>query len=136
MMWQEIACKATLGELNALLEWELHHIATIPHFEVKARTNKGKSKLVSDLSVKDVFKLIEKYYELKINEIDSFEGVMEFRKKVNSFKHRKGYKHPIKDNCKTLCEKVELNIKEAFECIDILRKFIKDLWSKTTNKKS
>jgi len=51
MMWEEIACRATLGELNALVEWELHNMAIIPLSEKKEKaSNTKKSKLVYDLN--------------------------------------------------------------------------------------
>lgn len=65
IMWVEIACKATLGELNALFEWELHNIATVPFSKVKKFSGASKLKLVSDLPVGKVIELIEGYYQIR-----------------------------------------------------------------------
>ena len=137
MMWEEIACRSTLGELNALVEWELQHMAIIPFSEEKASNPKKwkKSKFVCDLNVGKVIQLIEKHYQIKINEIDSYDAVKVIRNKVNSFKHRKGFKDPSKDRCKIIPEKFEVSKIEAFKSIDLVRNFLKDLWLKTNDKK-
>ena len=137
MMWEEIACRSTLGELNALVEWELQHMAIIPFSEEKASNTKKwkKSKFVCDLKVGEVIQLIEKHYRIKINEIDSYDVVKAIRNTVNSFKHRKGFKHPWKDRCKIIPEKFEVSRSEALRNIDSVRDFLKDLWSKTNDKK-
>ena len=137
MMWEEIACRATLGELNALVEWELQQMAIIPFSEEKASNTKKwkKFKFVCDLNVGDVIPLIEKHYQIKINEIDSSDAVKVIRNKVNSFKHRKGFKHPWKDRCKIIPERFEVSRSEALRNIDSVREFLKDLWSKTNDKK-
>jgi len=138
MMWEEIACRATLKELNALVEWELQQMATIPFSEEKASNTKKwkKFKFVCDLNVRDVIQLIEKHYQIKINEIDSSDAVKVIRSKVNSFKHRKGFKHPWKDRCKIIPERFEVSRSEALRNIDSVRDFLKDLWSKTNDKKT
>ncbi|MCK4825547.1 hypothetical protein KA005_57900, partial [bacterium] len=136
MMWEEIACRSTLGELNALVEWELQTMAIIPFSEKKEKaSNTKKSKLVYDLYVGDVIQLIEKHYQIKINEIDSYDVVKDIRNKVNSFKHRKGFKHPLKDRCKVIPERFEVSRSEALRSIDLVRDFFIDLWSKTNDKK-
>lgn len=137
MMWEEITCRSTLGELNALVEWELQHMAIIPFSEEKASNTKKwkKSKFVCDLKVGEVIQLIEKHYRIKINEIDSYDVVKAIRNTVNSFKHRKGFKHPWKDRCKIIPEKFEVSRSEALRNIDSVRDFLKDLWSKTNDKK-
>jgi hypothetical protein len=137
MMWEEIACRATLGELNALVECELQQTAMIPFTEEKASNTKKwkKFKFVCDLNVRDVIQLIEKHYQIKINEIDSSDAVKVIRNKVNSFKHRKGFKHPWKDRCKIIPERFEVSRSEALRNIDSVRDFLKDLWSKTNDKK-
>ena len=136
MMWEEIACRATLGELNALVEWELHNMTIIPFSEKKEKaSNTKKSELVYDLNVGEVIQLIEKHYQIKINEIDSYDVVKAIRNTVNSFKHRKGLKHPWKDRCKIIPEKFEVSRSEALRSIDLTRDFLKDLWSKTNDKK-
>ncbi|MFH1671811.1 MAG: hypothetical protein ABIF87_00050 [Pseudomonadota bacterium] len=134
MMWEEIACRATLGELNALVEWELHNIATIPFSKTGKASKARKPKLVSDLPLGEVIQLIEKYYQIRINEIDSYNAVKTIRNTVNSFKHRKGFKHPWKDRCKVIPGKFEVSRIDTFKSIDLVRNFFKDLWSKTKDK--
>ena len=50
---------------------------------------------------------------------------------VNSFKHRKGFKDYRKDGCSTLGAKFEVSRKEAFQSIDSVERFFKELWSNT-----
>ena len=134
MMWEEIACKATLGELNALFEWELYNIAIVPFSKAKKVSEGSKLKLVSDLPVGKIIELIEGYYQIKLDDIDSYDDMMDIRNKVNSFKHRKGFKHPLKDRCKVIPEKFALSTTDTFKSIDVVRKFVKDLWLITKDK--
>jgi hypothetical protein len=136
MMWEEIACRATLGELNALVEWELQQMAIIPFSEEKdsnAKRWKNK-KFVCDLNMGEVVQLIEKYYQIKISGIESYDAVKNIRNAVNSFKHRKGFKHPWKDQCKIIPERVEVSRSEVLKNIDLTRNFFKSLWSKINKK--
>jgi hypothetical protein len=134
MMWEEIACKATLGELNALFEWELHNVATVPFSKTRNGSGTTKPKIVSDLPVGQVITLIEEYYQIRINDVNSYDDVMDIRNKVNSFKPRKGFKHPLKDKCRVIPEKLELSTTDTFKSIDVTRKFIRDLWRRTKDK--
>lgn len=134
MKWDEIACKSTLGELNALFETKLQEIASAP-FQ-NEYIDLTKQKMVSDLSIGKLIKLIEKFYQIRVVDIVSYNEMMEIRNKVNSFKHRNGFKHPFKDKCTVYPEKVELSRIEAFKSIDIVASFLKDLLSKTQNKQS
>ena len=103
--------------------------------EKASNTKKWKrQEFVWDLNVSDVIQLVEKHYRIKIKEIDSHDIVQSIRNKVNSFKHRKGFKHPMKDKCKVFPEKFEVSRSEALRNIDSVRDFFKDLWSKTNNK--
>jgi hypothetical protein len=131
MMWEEIACKAVLGELNALFEWELQCVAS----SIKPFPKTKRTKLLSDLSIKDLIKLIEKFYNIQFKEIDSYDAIMSIRNKVNSFKHRKGFKHPFKDKTKVFPEKFEISPIDALESIDLFGRFFKELYSKTKNHK-
>lgn len=139
MMWEEIACRATLGELHALVESELQHMAIIPFSEKKEKASNTKKwkklKIVSDLNVGEVIQLIEKHYRIKITDLESYDVVKNIRNMVNSFKHRKGFKHPWNDECKIIPEKIEVSKSEILKNIDLVRVFFKDLWSKTNNKK-
>jgi len=134
MMWEEIAFRATLGELNALVECELHNLANKAFFENIKSLKAKQVKTVSELNINEVIKLIEKYYQIKVNETESYLAVMGIRKKVNSFKHRKGFKNPWKDGGAVIGEKFRVDRKETFQSIDRVRNFLRDLWSKTMDK--
>jgi len=132
MMWEEIALKATLSELNALVEWELQNLANISFLENVSKPRKAKT--VNELKINQVIDLIENYYQIKVNETESYLDVMGIRKKVNSFKHRKGFKDPWRNKGTVIPEQFKTERKETFQKIDSVRNFLKDLWSKTKGK--
>ena len=134
MIWEEIALRATLGELNALVEWELHSLASRPFFETDKVSKSRRAKTVNNLKINEVINLIEKYYQIKVNEAESYLDVMGIRKKVNSFKHRKGFKDPWRNGGAVIPEKFKIDKKETFQRVDSVRNFFKDLWSKTKGK--
>jgi hypothetical protein len=132
-MWELIAIRATLGELNSLVEWELQYLAS----GVYLRDNKKQKQRLRfgfDLKIKQLIEQIENYYKIKVEDIACYKEVQIIRDKVNSFKHKKGFKHPYKGDCKVIGERFELSRKEAFQSIDSVRTFLKDIWSRTKSK--
>ena len=133
-MWEKIAIHATLGELNALVEWELCNLANKPFFE---KENASKKKRLKDglyLKMNEIIELIENHYKIKFRDLKDYKQINLIRSKVNSFKHRKGFKDPWKDACNTFSDKFEVSRKEAFQNIDSVENFFKELWSKTSQK--
>jgi hypothetical protein len=127
MMWEEIAIRATLGELNALVEWELKGLAgSLAPIKFSKKQKLGGF----DLKMDEIIERIEYHYQLKIKDMAGYEDVKTIRNKVNSFKHRKGFKHPHKDACKVMGERFELSRAETFQSIGSVRVFLKDLWSR------
>ena len=134
MMSEEIALRAALGELNVLVEWELQNLASRAFFERDKVSKSRKAKTVNDLKINEVINLIEKYYRIKVNKMESYLDVMGIRKKVNSFKHRKGFKDPWRNGGTVITDKFKVDRHETFQRIDSVRNFLKDLWSKTKDK--
>ena len=133
-MWERIAIRATLGELNALVEWELQNLASgLSPAKVSKKQN-GRLRFGFDLEMKEIIERIENYFKIEIKDMAGYKEVKTIRDKVNSFKHRKGFKHPYKDASKVLMERFELSREEAFQGIDSVRAFLKDIWSKTKSK--
>ena len=130
MAWEGIASRAVFLELNALVEWEIQLLSSEAFFKEKFLTYCKKSKILSDQKVSDAIKLIEKHYQIKVNKIEHFEAIENIRKKTNSFKHRKGFKHPFNDNCKNIPEKNEVNYEEALESINYVGLFLIGLWNR------
>jgi hypothetical protein len=126
MMWEEIAFRAVLGELNALVEWELQILASKNDKSLKEKPGKS----VFELKFSDIIKLIERNYKIKITEVESYIAIKRIREKINSFKHRKGFKKPLQGGAITL-DKFTVDRKEAFQNIESVRSFLRDLWSKT-----
>jgi hypothetical protein len=133
-IWERIAIRATLGELNALVEWELQNIASSLSPTKINKKQKGRLRFGFDLKMKEIIECIQNFYKIEIKDIASYKEVKIIRDKVNSFKHRRGYKHPEKDACKVIEERFELSREEAFQSIDSVRTFLRDIWSRTKSK--
>jgi hypothetical protein len=134
MMWEEIAFRATLGELNALVEWELRGLAA-GQLHGEHRTSRSKSpKMVLDLKMGEVIQFVEEHYRVRLNDIDSYNAVRAIRNKVNSFKHRKSFKVPPRDVCTVIGERYDASREEAYESIRHVEDFLKDLLSRIREK--
>lgn len=131
MMWEDIAVRAALGELNSLVEWELGLIANGLQSGKKENFRKNRSTSVSDLKIGQIIERIEIHYGIRIEEMSSYGDVKDLRNKVNAFKHRKGFKHPYKDKYKAFPEKVNTSREETYAAIDSVKRFLRDVWSKT-----
>ncbi|MDP2983709.1 MAG: hypothetical protein Q8O92_10320 [Candidatus Latescibacter sp.] len=127
MQWKEIAIRASLCELNALVEWELWCLASEAYHNTK---NIKPNKTIFDLKINQIVELIENYYKIKLGEIDYFNNIFRMRNKVNSFKHRKGFKNPFKEDCNSLPEKHEISYQETFQSIKDVRISFINLWKK------
>lgn len=130
-MWGDIAIKSTLGELNALFESELHNLAVSARSKEKESFEEKNKKLISDLPLNKIIKIIEDFYKIDLQQIEFYDEIRNIRNDVNSFKHRKGFKHPFKDQCKKFPEWVELDKEKTFSRINIFRQFMINLWKKT-----
>ncbi|MDO8142372.1 MAG: hypothetical protein Q6358_12810 [Candidatus Brocadiales bacterium] len=132
MQWEKIAIKTTLGELNALVEWELCNLASKPFFENERRMD-GRLRIVYDLKRDKIIALIEDHYKIKLSDLEYYEHINRIRRIVNSFKHRKGFEDYRKDAdvFTAFGDKFEVSRKAAFQSIDEVKSFIKELWSKT-----
>ncbi len=130
-MWEEIALKSTLGELNALVEWELQNLASKTFHDKNTKTKSILSRKLFDLKFGEIIKLIQDYYKIKIEDITCYADVKRIRDKVNAFKHRKGYKDIRRDTYTSIPEQHEVSRNEGFQSIEAVRTFIKDIWAKT-----
>jgi hypothetical protein len=103
----ELAAKAILYELNALVEARLHALAehpwqlaaelpgpkTISELRRVHPESLSRVKMVSDLSLKQIIKLIEAHYTVTLADLTGWDQFENNRAAVNSFKHRGGRKH-------------------------------------------
>jgi hypothetical protein len=133
-MWEKIAIRATLGELNALVEWELQSLACGLSPTKVSKEQKGRLRFGFDFKLNEIIELIENHYKIEIKDMSGYKDIKTMRDKVNSFKHRKGFKHPYRDACKVKGESFGLSRKEAFQSIDSVRIFFIDIWSRTKAK--
>jgi predicted DNA-binding protein YlxM (UPF0122 family) len=130
---EQIVIKAVFNEVNALFEWVLYGFATLP----KEKQSKNmKIKLVFDMSISEVCSSIEQKYNIKLDILPGFKRLKAMRKKINAFKHRKGFKD-FRKNEKfkkgervNILERYELDRKEAYQAIEDAKVFIKAFWDK------
>jgi len=130
---EQIAIKAVFNEVNVLIEWVLYGFATLP----KEKQSKNmKIKLVYDMPISEVCSSIEQKYNIKLDILPGFKRLKAMRKKINAFKHRKGFKDFRKNEefkkgkTVNILERHELNRKEAYQTIEDARIFIKAFWDK------
>jgi tRNA U38,U39,U40 pseudouridine synthase TruA len=117
--------------LNALIEWVLCGFAVLP----KEKYSKNmKIKLVYDMPISEVCSSIEQKYSIKLDILPGFKRLKAMRKKINAFKHRKGFKDFRKNEefkkgkTVNVLERYELNRKEAYQTIEDAKIFIKSFW--------
>jgi hypothetical protein len=129
---EQIAIKAVFNEVNALIEWSLCSFASLPkenYFKNK------KIKLVYDMKFSQVCSSIEQKYNIKLDILPGFKKLKAMRKKINAFKHRKGFKdfrkneEFKKEKTVNIFERYELNRKDAYQVIEDAKVFIKAFWS-------
>lgn len=141
---EAIAVRAVLYEVNALIEWEVGHLAVEGYRE--SLRHATKPKVLSDVptgkasSVKAVYELpfghicsiIEQYYQIKLADIPGSAEVQRVRQAVNAFKHRKGFKDYRKDPAAKPLERFEPTRADAYEAIDGARCFLRALWKQSS----
>ena len=130
---EQIAIKAVFNEANALIEWILYGFATLP----KEKQSKNmKIKLVFDIPISEVCSSIEQKYSIKLDILPGFKRLKAMRRKINAFKHRKGFKDFRKNEefkkgkTVNILERYELNREEAYQTIEDAKVFIKVFWDK------
>lgn len=95
------------------------------------------SKIVWDLKKDDLYRLIEGYYHISIDDLPGSKKVEEIRRTVNAYKHRKGFKDSRKDADWTHCpEKFQLEREKAFHQIEAVRDFLQALWVATKGRQA
>jgi hypothetical protein len=146
VMRQEIATRAIYYELNAIIERELQKSAHHPWLksnkhdgpkglDLNNLTSKSirSLKMIEDLPYREVVKLIEKEYRIKLQSLEGGEAFLKMRTMVNAFKHRNGLidfrNLPLKDF--KFPEHYQADIDRAYEFIDTSFAFITALWQAT-----
>lgn len=130
---EQIAIKAVFNEVNALIEWILYGYATLPK---KKQSKNMKIKLVFDMPISEVCSSIEQKYSIKLDILPGFKRLKAMRRKINAFKHRKGFKD-FRKNEKfkkgervNILERYELDREKAYKTIEDAKVFIKAFWDK------
>jgi hypothetical protein len=143
----EIAARAVAYELVALVEGELHQLAHGPWInsvaykgpkniqglsDVKPETL-AKLKMVSDLPFDTIVELIETNSGLNLRTIEGWSGIQALRDAVNSFKHRRGLKHPREIDWRSkdciIPQHYSLSPEQAAEAINTVAQFFRSLES-------
>jgi hypothetical protein len=116
--YQDIVIRATLGELNALVELELKHLAwTI--LEKKGERRKRKEKLGRGTARR----IIEEHYDIKLDDLPRFAEVDRIRKVVNAYKHDNGFSSEYT----FVPERYELEWEKALCSVEAVREFLQAL---------
>jgi len=142
----ELATRTVYNEINIIFENELQRIAYEPWIKSKeypdpktinlsnVTLNEIRSlKMINDLHFKQIIKLIEKKYKLKISTLPGAKELFNLRNKVNAIKHRQGYIdfrkqiHSLK-SLQKISEKYKLSEEEARSTFASLKKFCYALW--------
>jgi hypothetical protein len=85
--YQLIVTRAVLGELNALVEYEIKWVAKSIRRKMHGKSLGAEKKLSRD----EACKIIEKYYQVKLGDLPGYAKIDEIRKVVNAYKHDDGY---------------------------------------------
>ena len=128
---ERIVIRAVFNEVNALIEWVLYGFAELSEKYFKSK----KIKFVYDMSISEACSSIEKKYKINLDSLSGFKKLKAMRKKINAFKHRKGFKDFRKNEefkkgkTVNIFERYELNRKDAYQVIEDAKVFIKALLS-------
>jgi len=90
MTSEEIALRAVLLELNALVEWELRELLGFPK-------NTRKDGSLQDISRGQLGEYFLQEFKVSLAEMPGFDSVERIRNISNAAKHRKGFKIPGRD---------------------------------------
>lgn len=129
--YEQIVIRAVFNEVNALIEWVLYGHAKLSEKYFKNK----KIKFVYDMPISEVCSSIEQIYNIKLDILPGFKRLKIMRKKINAFKHRKGFKdfrkneEFKKEKIVNIFERYELNRKDAYQVIEDAKVFIKAFWS-------
>jgi len=129
--YEQIVIRAVFNEVNALIEWVLYGHAKLSEKYFKNK----KIKFVYDMPISEVCSSIEQIYNIKLDILPGFKRLKIMRKKINAFKHRKGFKdfrkneEFKKEKTVNIFERYELNRKDAYQVIEDAKVFMKAFWS-------
>lgn len=131
-MSEEIAVRAALGELNALVEQALQHVAAKPLAREQVRKKPKRNKMAWDLKRDDLHLVIGNYYQISIDDLPGSTVIDEIRRTVNAYKHRGGFKDPRRDTDSAFFpEKFQLERERVFHQIESVHSFLNALWVAT-----
>jgi len=129
--YEQIVIRAVFNEVNALIEWVLYGFAELSEKYLKNK----KIKFVYNMPISEVCSSIEQIYNVKLDILPGFRRLKIMRKKINAFKHRKGFKDFRKNEefkkgeTVNIFKRYELNRKDAYQVIEDAKVFIKAFWS-------
>lgn len=121
LSYQEIVTRTVLGELNALVEYELKWIA-----KSIRRKHHGKSlRAEKRLSFEEACKIIESEYHVILKDLPGFSEVDGIRKVVNAYKHDDGYGGEyVPFFTGSIEKKYELDLDKADGHLNAVREFL------------
>ena len=124
LFYQEIVCRAALGELNSLVEYELKLAAQ----NIRKRSGANKKANIGnrEKAVKN-----NRGDGLELEKLPGYSVVEDIRKTINSYKHEDGYSGKYKNfagHYVKLEERHELQPESVLNFIDLVDEFILALY--------
>jgi hypothetical protein len=124
--YQEFICKAALGELNSIIEYELKLVAT----HIYTKNNPKKKGRVN--SREKAVKIIQSD-GLNLEKLPGCSGVEKIRKTINAFKHEDGYSGEYSDfagHYVQLGKKHELQPEQIIDFLELVEQFLLSLYER------
>lgn len=131
--YENIVAKATINELNVLVEQEIKTLARIvleAQKESKPMEELGFSiqrpLLGQRMSRQKACEIVERYYKLKLNSLPMFAEVDEVRKIANAYKHDDGFSPKIDWRSPNIgvYQRYDLEYEKLLKYIDSIKQFL------------
>lgn len=129
---EQLAIRGAMGELNALIEWEVQFVA-IKLDDVKMSLHE-KRQFIWDMKWDQLCKRINKGYNVDVSSMNSYQEVIEIRRAVNAFKHRQGFRDPRRDPMDESTfppDRYNIDRNGAIQFTYSARRFLLALWDAT-----
>ena len=122
--YQAIVTRAVLGELNALVEYELKWVARTIQRQHHGLSHRTEKKITREKARK----IIEDEHSIELKYLPGFDKVEEIRKVVNAYKHDDGYSGEYEPFLVMFIEKkYELDLDMIDECMQAVDEFLSAL---------
>ncbi|XGV87095.1 MAG: hypothetical protein ACAF42_16495 [Limnothrix sp. BL-A-16] len=88
--YEGIVLRAALSELNSVVEYELKWVVR-SIYQKKYGSHRDYRRKLSHKTIAEIYRIIEREFQVKIETLPGFQDVEAMRKVVNAYKHDDGY---------------------------------------------